>query len=1022
MSFHPFAFVRMVALLDKSWTLPGTLRCLKIYQPISLLNFSGLCQSTMYLPTNGGARGNAAYFELFDNPDQDFDYSTQASLLPYDIISISTAGASADLTASLDQLLHVLHQQHPSARHHNLNFNIDDHANFQQVQSKAEDLHRLLLNHRETSTTLTQIIFIAFNVGISIVKRALTIDASDTSKNRHALLQYTKCLIFHELSESGYQHQAKIYLSQTLTSQLKKACRAEHIHDSAYGSAASDQSSAKTFHVGLDKAFHHVLTVPLIEESTPQQHTTSQRSNLRQRLEHDATSNSPRTISHGESVQPIHPSEELPDTEHQKRQSTIATTTVCWKFGRHTTSETIGSCRQASSSLQSGISLLSSQEDAALSTSNTQQQAKRALHLWTKLLNVVKAVELIHAKSHGLQQRKGHFSDHHTLDSTKGLAFSRQPFTVDCLPVRVVDFGLTTFRPTELGPSTAVCRDLILEQLTGPIASTSQRLESCIDLADRLHRSPLALAAACGNVTAVSTLLLHGADPDLRDRSFGTSALGIAARYGHLRVVEALLANGTLADAGKGLVSQISLHAAIIGGGPHLAQELVERGASTSNEQLDCLPRNQRMWLQRILLMLGSSNAGKFVECPKDQDNTSPKATTSKTSSGNCKDSQKGIKRPADAEDPEDDQGKTPKRRKNKKTELEEPQVAEEEYLCHYFVVAPDRHDACRRRKWKKSELWRMKQHLRDSHFIHLCNACFLKVKDLHSLRAHTCVSDLQRNYVDGLDSYQLIDVQDRSKTWGKEGVEYWNEIWTILFPDRMGQTMPCPFASVTAQQLSDRLEQERLDCQRQELANFEVLRQGLARWANHERLHPDAIARMYAVFRAYGPDVPDELREVGTASPLQQRQQQGRDEQLADAVTMYQDRQDQVDDIPIDPELEQITGTIAGSSSRSPRSRDLIFNDDPEQRRTPEPQTPISSSQYLAVPPSSPEQQRRQLFPSSSASRSSASALLADLAESSNRRALRDHSSMSSIRTYSEPGSDFDKAIERYESGEHIE
>jgi ankyrin repeat protein len=85
-------------------------------------------------------------------------------------------------------------------------------------------------------------------------------------------------------------------------------------------------------------------------------------------------------------------------------------------------------------------------------------------------------------------------------------------------------------------------------------------------------------SAADGNCVAFATELLEfGASVDARDR-FGARPLSHAARFGHLEMVDLLLAKGAPIDA-RNLAGATALYFAAEGGHVSVAQRLIDRGA-----------------------------------------------------------------------------------------------------------------------------------------------------------------------------------------------------------------------------------------------------------------------------------------------------------------------------------------------------------------------------------------------------------------------------------------------------------
>jgi hypothetical protein len=82
----------------------------------------------------------------------------------------------------------------------------------------------------------------------------------------------------------------------------------------------------------------------------------------------------------------------------------------------------------------------------------------------------------------------------------------------------------------------AACRN-------GDVAATRDLLDKGMNVNLRFEggTTPLTAAAMRGQAEVVKLLLERGADPDLRDDTFKTTALGMATFFGHMEVVQVLL-------------------------------------------------------------------------------------------------------------------------------------------------------------------------------------------------------------------------------------------------------------------------------------------------------------------------------------------------------------------------------------------------------------------------------------------------------------------------------------------------
>jgi len=79
---------------------------------------------------------------------------------------------------------------------------------------------------------------------------------------------------------------------------------------------------------------------------------------------------------------------------------------------------------------------------------------------------------------------------------------------------------------------------------TAEVTKLLQDSPQSVDLCDPWQRTPLVLAAACGQEDLVRLLLDQGADPNYRPRRGSLTALGMAAQRGDAAMAELLLAHG----------------------------------------------------------------------------------------------------------------------------------------------------------------------------------------------------------------------------------------------------------------------------------------------------------------------------------------------------------------------------------------------------------------------------------------------------------------------------------------------
>jgi ankyrin repeat protein len=85
---------------------------------------------------------------------------------------------------------------------------------------------------------------------------------------------------------------------------------------------------------------------------------------------------------------------------------------------------------------------------------------------------------------------------------------------------------------------------VILEQFTKIVSQAPASGTNVEGKNDKNIPMPLIVAARNGHIKIVELLLLRGADVNVRDKEQGTTALIAAAQQGHKEIVELLLKNG----------------------------------------------------------------------------------------------------------------------------------------------------------------------------------------------------------------------------------------------------------------------------------------------------------------------------------------------------------------------------------------------------------------------------------------------------------------------------------------------
>src|SRR6266404_9693670 len=132
---------------------------------------------------------------------------------------------------------------------------------------------------------------------------------------------------------------------------------------------------------------------------------------------------------------------------------------------------------------------------------------------------------------------------------------------------------------------------VVIAVLSAASAALAADSERCQELGRKFRIAKLQItaievslalfSAADGNCIGLATELLdYGASVDARDR-FGARPLSHAARFGHLEMVDLLLARGAPIDA-RNLAGATALFFAIEGDRTAVAQQLIERGADVN--------------------------------------------------------------------------------------------------------------------------------------------------------------------------------------------------------------------------------------------------------------------------------------------------------------------------------------------------------------------------------------------------------------------------------------------------------
>jgi uncharacterized protein len=117
----------------------------------------------------------------------------------------------------------------------------------------------------------------------------------------------------------------------------------------------------------------------------------------------------------------------------------------------------------------------------------------------------------------------------------------------------------------------AAVKNADVQQVRSLIGRSKERLHQVTPLGTWLH-----IAAKGGNLELVQCLISLGADVNARGGTFGGAPINLAAGYGQLHVVRALLAQGSELDVSE--PERNPLFSAIQGGHLAIVKLLVERG------------------------------------------------------------------------------------------------------------------------------------------------------------------------------------------------------------------------------------------------------------------------------------------------------------------------------------------------------------------------------------------------------------------------------------------------------------
>ena len=317
--------------------------------------------------------------------------------------------------------------------------------------------------------------------------------------------------------------------------------------------------------------------------------------------------------------------------------------------------------------------------------------------------------------------------------------------------------------------------------------------------------APLVLASAYGQSAVVSTLLKAGADPDGMDRHRKLTALQLAVIHRNTSVVSMLLdANARLNESHQRKPGQSPLEVAVFTKQYEVIRMLLLHGATVSlslssfglQHAVSPLNESERMWLDRMLLMFRGFVTAGYTQCPTESvagKGTKPSNSCTDKGDRASRNTHKRSTRDDDSQQNDDDNEDHPKRQRRSKIPPDKGIEDLESYCCPYYARNQSRFSpSCSKRRWTEGKLHHMLQHLREVHYISLCNRCKqifpddIKLAE-HEKRPASCVFIPQRNFEDGYDMRQSVRLHDRRRGSEKKlGAEaFYDLVSQILFEEQ---------------------------------------------------------------------------------------------------------------------------------------------------------------------------------------------------------------------------------------------
>lgn len=339
----------------------------------------------------------------------------------------------------------------------------------------------------------------------------------------------------------------------------------------------------------------------------------------------------------------------------------------------------------------------------------------------------------------------------------------------------------------------------------GKVQSLEYLIQAYVDINDNSNgMAPLALAVAYGDTQVISALLDAGAHPNGMDHHRGLTALSLAIVHKHVAAVSQLLNANACPDHGDIRTGLTPLELAIATRQQEVVFMLLEKGARVCSSTLRFASQGRgadnqddRMWLDRMLLLFRDFAGSRFVECPAESCNSQrgcPNQSNEETRRSPSRNRRKRTSR--DDSDQHDEDEDNDDDHSKRRRHIGHPPDDEAEdnvpYCCPYYARNQRKFSKCSKRRWKRGSLHHILEHLKENHFISLCGRCKIVFSTDEQLKNHqeqqsSCPLNETRNYEDGYDIRQHNRLHDRKRGSEKRlGPDaFWNRICQILFEDQ---------------------------------------------------------------------------------------------------------------------------------------------------------------------------------------------------------------------------------------------